>query len=324
MSSPSPQPLPEHSVPAHPDPPQPQAPSVVPPQDPSTDPSPDARSDLIEQIFQKVEEETERRALEEQREEERSRPSTANRPSPTGTTATGSTAAAAAATAAAGRDPTRDRRRGSISVSRFGQTADLSAGTCDNPSKLPSRKNSLIINAGTNGAFYKAQKFTGSADSFASDTELPQQEDAHDEEQVTQMETIAGRVSLGKAMGRTIARRLSRARTRSRDILTVPSGLVIGVSVEEATTEAEHHGDAAANGAAPLVPIGTTIVDALETIDDQHAQPAPSAPPTMSAFPDKEKDLKRLSAVTWMARAKDLTRRLKRRSMAVLPQHSSP
>lgn len=75
------------------------------------------------QIFQKVEEETERRAREEQLEEERSRPSTASRPSPNSTT---TTVAAAAAAATTGRDPARDRRRGSISVSRFGQVCPCS------------------------------------------------------------------------------------------------------------------------------------------------------------------------------------------------------
>ena len=60
---------------------------------------------------------------------------------------------------------------------------------------------------------------------------------------MTQMETIAGKVSIGRAVGGIIARRLSRSRTRSRDILATPSGLVIGVSVEEATTEAEAEGD---------------------------------------------------------------------------------
>ena len=87
--------------------------------------------------------------------------------------------------------------------------------THDNPSTLPSRTNSVIINAGNTGAFYQAQRYAGSADSFASSASgAPPHDEEH--EQVTQMETIAGRVSLGKAMGRTIARRLSRARTRSQ------------------------------------------------------------------------------------------------------------
>ncbi|KAJ2970938.1 hypothetical protein NUW54_g12618 [Trametes sanguinea] len=119
-----------------------------------------------------------------------------------------------------------------------------------NPSALPSRTNSIIINAGNTGAFYQAQRYAGSADSFASHSSsssrpplspfhshggVPANHYVHadDEEleQVTQMATIAGKVSIGKAVGGIIARRLSmsRGRTRSRDILTSPAGLVIGV-----------------------------------------------------------------------------------------------
>lgn len=206
----------------------------------------------------------------------------------------------------------------------------MSVGTFDSPGKLPSRKNSIIINASKSGAFYQAQKFAGSADSFASDTEdaHPAHEDVHDEEQVTQMETIAGRVSLGKAMGRTIARRLSRA--RSRDILTVPSGLVIGVSVEEATVEAEHQEEE--NGEAPQSPVGTVFAYAQgegtrsrrSTISMPNPNPNATPPPSTPPLPVTAISEKRLSATAWMARAKDFTKRFKRRSMGILPQNSSP
>ena len=210
---------------------------------------------------------------------------------------------------------------------RYAQATDLSTVTNENPSKLPSRKNSLIINAGTNGAFYKAQKYAGSEDSFASDTEeTPRPEEGHDEEQVTQMETIAGRVSLGKAMGRTIARRLSRARTRSRDVLAVPSGLVIGVSVTETETE---HPEEDSKGDLPHTPHGTVFAyaEATENTPGTRSRrstismpnPPPSAPAAVTAIPDK-----RMTAANWVARAKDLTKKFKRKSMAVLPQNSSP
>ena len=222
----------------------------------------------------------------------------------------------------------------------------MSTVTNENPSKLPSRKNSLIINAGTNGAFYKAQKYAGSEDSFASDTEeTPRPEEGHDEEQVTQMETIAGRVSLGKAVGRTIARRLSRARTRSRDVLAVPvNGLVIGVSVEEATVEAEQHGAGAGAedlvgagaGAVPGTPLGATFVYAEVTATEgsrsrRSTISMPNAPPAVvaaaaaavSPSPAAAKEEKRSAASAWVSKARDITRMLKRRSMAVLPQNSA-
>ncbi|PIL32714.1 hypothetical protein GSI_04829 [Ganoderma sinense ZZ0214-1] len=127
-------PLPEHTPAPHSESPPAQAPSplvrFVP--EPTSRPEPatpsepepmqvdvasDARHDLIEQIFQRVEEETARRA---QAEEERSRPSTASKPP--SIPSTGSTPAPTVSL----RDPSsatviRDRRRGSISVSRFGQ-----------------------------------------------------------------------------------------------------------------------------------------------------------------------------------------------------------
>ena len=76
----------------------------------------------ISQIFQRVEQETARRA---QAEEERSRPSTASQPP--SIPLTGSTPAPTVSV----RDPSsvmvvRDRRRGSISVSRFGQVCRIS------------------------------------------------------------------------------------------------------------------------------------------------------------------------------------------------------
>lgn len=188
---------------------------------------------------------------------------------------------------------------------------------------MPSRTNSVIINAGKTGAFYQAQKYAGSADSFASSHDG--QDDVRDEEQVTQMETIAGRVSLGKAMGGLIARRLSRSRTRSRDILATPSGLLIGVSVEEATTEAEHGEEDSLD--APHTPNGTAFVyaaqaDGLRSRRSTVSMPGTAAPGEGAGpAPGQER---RLSAAGWVAKAKDLTKKFRRKSMAVLPQNSSP
>ncbi|EIW54066.1 uncharacterized protein TRAVEDRAFT_74349 [Trametes versicolor FP-101664 SS1] len=200
---------------------------------------------------------------------------------------------------------------------------DLSTQTAEAPSALPSRTNSVIINAGKTGAFYQAQKYAGSADSFASSHDG--QDDVRDEEQVTQMETIAGRVSLGKAMGGLIARRLSRSRTRSRDILATPSGLLIGVSVEEATTEAEHGEEDSLD--APHTPNGTAFVyaaqaDGLRSRRSTVSMPGTAAPGEGAGAPASQE--RRLSAAGWVAKAKDLTKKFRRKSMAVLPQNSSP
>ncbi|KAI0827724.1 hypothetical protein BC628DRAFT_1409635 [Trametes gibbosa] len=346
---------------------------------------PDPRTDFIEQIFQKVEEETERRAREQTELQAQG-----GSPSPAPLTPQAIPPAAPVPLSVV-RDATRDRRRGSISVSRFGQVcllfaspflgtpvlpvfrttlghcslcrhtrntmlertyacsdgaiisgrarmsprhgssmraADPVVPTTEIVSALPSRTNSIIINAGKTGAFYQAQKYAGSADSFASSHEGHGQADVRDEEQVTQMETIAGRVSIGKAVGGIIARRLSRSRTRSRDILATPSGLIIGVSVEEATTEAEHGEEAEAD--VPRTPHGTVFVYAQadgprsrrSTISMPSSAGESMGPPVaVGAGTTQER---RLSAAGWVAKAKDLTKMFRRKSMAVLPQHSSP
>ncbi|KAI0644982.1 hypothetical protein C8Q79DRAFT_744395 [Trametes meyenii] len=298
----------------------------APPSLPQTRPSADSRTDLIEQIFQKVEEETERRAQEQLEFEEQAAQSRVASPAPQAVPP----AAPAAVSVVPVRDGPRDRRRGSISISRFGQATDLTTQTNDSPSALPSRTNSVIINAGKTGAFYQAQKYAGSADSFADSLDGGHaHEDAREEEGVTQMETIAGKVSIGKAVGGLIARRLSRSRTRSRDILATPSGLVIGVSVEE--TEVEHGEDEADALDKPTTPHGTSFVyaqaDGLRSRRSTVSMPGTGSSNTsesatgVAAGAGQER---RLSAAGWVAKAKDLTKKFRRKSMAVLPQNSSP
>lgn len=181
----------------------------------------------------------------------------------------------------------------------------------------------MFTNAGNIRAFYQAQKYAGSADSFASCDDG--QDDVRDEEQVTQIETIAGRVSLAKAMGVLIARRLPPSRTRSRDILATPSRLLIGVSVEEVTTEAVHGEEDSLD--APHTPNGTAFVYATQADGSRSRRSTGSMPktaaPVESAGPAPGQD-QRLSAAGWMAKAKALTKKFRRNSMAVQPQNSSP
>ncbi|KAH9912768.1 uncharacterized protein BXZ73DRAFT_55864 [Epithele typhae] len=294
----------------------------------------DQRSDFIEQIFTKVEKESEMRAYKQQLDDELSRPTTASSSSPQPSSNLSSPGPVTISVPRE-KDATRerDRRRGSISVSRFGQNPEVPPGTFETASNLPSRKNSLIINAGSTGAFYQAQRYAGSADSFASESEPPHAQE-HDEEQVTQMETIAGRMSLGKAVGRTIARRLSRAKTRSRDILTQPNGLMIGVSVEEATVEAHHDAEEEGmlNGSddMPRTPVTAFVyADAAKegTRSRRSTISMPNPPPGIATqaaptTPSPVKDDKKPPPSSWVARAKDISRMIKRRSLAVLPQNA--
>ncbi len=197
----------------------------------------------------------------------------------------------------------------------------MSTQTTEAPSALPSRTNSVIINASKTGAFYQAQKYAGSADSFASSHDG--RDDVHDEEQVTQMETIAGKVSLGKAMGGLIARRLSRARTRSRDILATPSGLLIGVSVEEATTETEHGEEDSLD--APHTPNGTAFVYAAQADAGARSRRSTVSMPGTAGPVEAPAQERRLSAAGWVAKAKDLTKKFRgKRERDVSSQNSSP
>jgi len=123
------------------------------------------------------------------------------------------------------------RRRTSISVSRVGQTAEsgtentLGAST---PLRLPAAPPKDVI--------YEHSAH-GSEDSL---TSLPSDEDlrhSEDENRTTQVETIAGRKTLGKRVGGLFSRRVRGS--RSITALNVPSeNLVIDVSVEKATSTA--------------------------------------------------------------------------------------
>ncbi|OBZ69482.1 hypothetical protein A0H81_10103 [Grifola frondosa] len=278
-------------------------------------------ADTCPQICQKVEEESERRA---RAEEEAEQQSTSTDSPPSGSSPTARTPpptpnpTPAPAAVAAVRDSARERRRGSISVSRFGQAADLSSDTAGHPASLPSRKSSIIVNT---GAFYQAQVHNGSADSFASSHHSPT--DPLDEEQVTQIEMIAGRQSLGKAVGGMLARRLSlsRSRTRSRDVLgpSAASSVFIGVSVEEATVQAEHDMEQGCDGEArqsEYSPIGEAEVVGLGATvcvgDMLRAEEGRDG---------KEREKRTSVGASWVEKAREFGRRLKRRSTGAAAQN---
>ncbi|KAG6866688.1 hypothetical protein C0991_000798 [Blastosporella zonata] len=125
------------------------------------------------------------------------------------------------------------RRRGSISITRFGQLADQSSKASSSGTHTPT-----LSTIASNSAFYQLQSApslkNNSSKSFASGASAHLDEDAHQEEDhATQMLHIAGRQTISKAVGNFLPRRLSRA--RSANILVADANVVIGVSVEEAT-----------------------------------------------------------------------------------------
>jgi hypothetical protein len=169
----------------------------------------------LEKIFQRVEEESERRA--EQEAISKMLESSENGGS-------GSTL------------KTKESRRGSISISRLGQLPESWTEKASNGPSTPKRLSTTVSNL----AFYQAEVKNGSVKSIASGRSAHLDEEAHKEEDhhVTQVHQIAGRHTISKAMGNLLPRRLSRARSASVNA-NGDANVVIGVSVEEATVESQ-------------------------------------------------------------------------------------
>ncbi|KAK7030645.1 hypothetical protein R3P38DRAFT_3188350 [Favolaschia claudopus] len=129
----------------------------------------------------------------------------------------------------------KGRRRGSISISRFGQLS--SDATSDGSSAGPTTP--ALSDIAAKSPFFQQQlkHQNGSQTSFASGGSAD--DDAEDDHHVTHMHTIAPKQSLSRAMGGFLPRRLSRARSAA---VVIPSNgggenVVIGVSVAAATVE---------------------------------------------------------------------------------------
>lgn len=182
----------------------------------------------------------------------------------------------------------RDRRRGSISISRYGQPTELDSRPT---SGRASRTSSIIVPKPT---FYQLDSRLqhpplGSTDSFASDTTSdPSLDHVEDEQQVAQTHIIPGQ-SLSKA----ISRRLSRARETVP--LAIGGALVIGVAVEANTVE---HQPGDVHPPQALETTTTTIYS--NTLRTQRSSPGLREP------------------ATFFAKAKDITARFRRRSVAAL------
>lgn len=234
------------------------------------------RSQRIEEIFQRVEEESVRRAAQNAQQQQQEQE----------------------------QDPSRGRRRGgSISVSRFGQPVQPpsedgeTAGTSTPPVSIPSH---AIRKPG----FYGLQPHLhmGSADSLASDADANLEDHHADEEVTTQVATIAGRQSISKAVGGMLNKKLSRSRRQSRDLMPpTPTGssMVIGIRVEEARVEAEAH----VNDVPPPRIAAAKV----------HSTASPALRHTRSVAVEKSSP-----SSAWVDKAKDLSKKLRRRSGAAL------
>lgn len=224
-----------------------------------------ARTDMSEQLFQRLEEESERRALEE---EERDMLEEKSEPSPVSTV--------------------RDRRRGSISISRVGSQFDTaSTDSTTSSSTRGSRSSSIIL---TRRNFYQLDSGNAdSTDSFASETTTEPLDEVEDTHQVAQTHFIPAQ-SISKA----ISRRLSRA----KDLMplaspTSASTVIIGVAVEANTVE--HDDDAF-----PTAQTTTTTTVCSGTLRPRRSTPLLN------------------EKVNFLSKAKDITSKLRRKSVAAL------
>ncbi|KAN0126101.1 hypothetical protein V8E53_015393 [Lactarius tabidus] len=170
------------------------------------------KPDAFEEIFLKLEEESERRAIMTQAEEARI-----------------STRTPDLAIAAQRAVQRRQRYRGSISISRFGHIEDYTRQTS---SSTPQTPTAFVEGMTTFAPFYHSQSYNTSADSLSSESSLDDTESQH----VTQVHRIAGRLSLPRSVGGMLQRTLSRPLSpRAAD-----TNVVIGVVVEENHVEENH------------------------------------------------------------------------------------
>jgi len=171
----------------------------------------------LEQAFRDAEKASERRLEEEEEEEEAS-------PAPLGGIAGNLNALGAA----------KKRRRGSISISRVGTHPDFAALQTDTPTPPTVGGNSSPVPWAPSTPYHLQ---SGSASSLTSEEES-EVDHAAEENHVTQKQTIIGRRNtISKAVGSVFSRTLPRMRSMHALTDIAQDGLVIGVNVQESTTE---------------------------------------------------------------------------------------
>ncbi|KAJ7281460.1 hypothetical protein C8J57DRAFT_1500159 [Mycena rebaudengoi] len=222
----------------------------------------------LEKIFREVEEENERRAQEEMHDSVSSR-----------------------ITRVDSSDNLKKRRRGSISISRFGQLSSSDHLSVDGSPSAPLTP--ALSDIASKTPFFQQQMRNGSQTSFASGGSAG--EDAHEEDHhVTQMHTIGPRQSISRAVGGLLPRRLSRARSSVLPSAGESSGgnVVIGVSVQAATVETPENGE-----------LGATVIHAPGALRNQASKGS-----LTSNFGKK----------SWALIAKNFTKKFRRKSSAAL------
>ncbi|TFY77474.1 hypothetical protein EWM64_g6538 [Hericium alpestre] len=229
--------------------------------------------EALEKIFEKLEAESERRAQAQEEEDEEARSIPGKLPDSTSLSTT-----------------KRNRRRTSISVSRFGQV--------DDPSKKAAFSVPSAPSYAANTSFYQAQAHSPSCDSLTSNGSVDsghQKESEH----TTQVLRIAGKQSLSRSVGGALSRTLYRSRSKAS--LTYSDidhpNVVIGVIVEEKTA-------AASSGEQERLETARAYGPSLKDKPSRH---------TIAGGETDNPD------AGWLLRAKGLSKKIKRRSLALLP-----
>lgn len=125
------------------------------------------------------------------------------------------------------------RKKSSVSVSRFGQPSN-SNGASSSTSPTPS----LLAAVAHKSTFYHSLANPRSMDSFISEGSEDESHHLEDDQQITQVERIHGRQPFQKTVEAMLPRRMSRS--HSSNVLSPNTRLVIDVSVEKATVDAAH------------------------------------------------------------------------------------
>ncbi|KAJ6534681.1 hypothetical protein DFH09DRAFT_1405318 [Mycena vulgaris] len=234
--------------------------------------------DPLEKIFQQVEEQNERRAQQAEVDD---------------------SVASTIARVESSDNLRRSRRRGSISITRFGQ---LSTSDHNSEGGSSAPMTPALSDIAAKSPFFQAQlrSQNGSQTSFASGGSGDSTHDEEDSHHVTHMHTIAPRQSISRAVGGFFPRRLSRARSSvlptGGDAMT--NNLVIGVSVAAATVELPENAELAA-----------TVVHAPGSLRNKASRAS------IATSPGSAKDKDRAG---WAARAIQFTKKFRRKSKAAL------
>ncbi|KAJ4471628.1 hypothetical protein J3R30DRAFT_1808317 [Lentinula aciculospora] len=256
--------------------------------------------DSLEKIFQRVEEESQKRAetqnngLAVPEDRDKSQPGDITKLTPIDVQRLSSV---------------KSRRRGSVSITRFGQLSD-DTSTKDPPASTPPTSPTTIITAlAAQSPFYQSQLLNTSHESIGSQASDNEGLHAEDDSHVTQVHRIAARQTLSRAVGSFLPRRLSRA--RSRPVIEDSDGtLVIGVSVQAATATIEElsSGDAESHLPSTTVTVGTSLIPKLHSKESK------------SSLRSTSSNSNWVYNNSWMAKAKDLTKKLRRKSGQPLTQ----